>query len=133
MKFHRVHFLKMLFLCLSLFYFVKTFSKPDDNLKITGTYNESFVDFLNEIGKANNTIFYFQTDWFKSKIVNKTFENTSLTTILEDLLHDLPYKFYFIQSNIIVFLPKDDVLNILGKSSFQTTESDNNIQPFRTS
>ncbi len=128
MKLYRVHFLRMLLLSFSLFYFVNSFSKPEDNIKITGTFNESFVDFLNEIGKANNLSFFYQPEWFSSKIVNKTYDGAPLAIILSDLLHDLPYKFYSIQPNIIVFLPKDDVLNVLSKSSFQTNETDNNIQ-----
>ncbi len=128
MRFYKLQFLRMLFLSFFIFNFVKTFSNPDDNIKITGTFNESFVDFLKDIGKTNNLNFFFQTKWFNSIIVNKTYEDESLTTVLEDLLHNLPYKFYYIQSNVIVFLPKDEVLNLLSKSSFQTNETDNNIQ-----
>ncbi len=128
MKFYRAHFLKMLFLGFFLFYFVNSFSKPDDIIKITGTFNESLVDFLNEIGKTNNLSFFFQPEWFNSKTVNRKYDGAPLSTILDDLLHDLPYKFYAIQPNIIVFLPKDEVLNVLSKSSFQSNETDNNIQ-----
>jgi len=128
MKFHCNCFFRISLFAFLFFTFVPIQAKSDDDIKITGTFNENFIDFLNETGKAHNIIFYYQANWFTSKIVNKTYDNASILSILDELLRDSPYKFVFIQPNIIVFLPKDEVLNVISKSSFQSSESDSNIQ-----
>lgn len=128
MKFPHYRVFRISLLSILFFNFLTLQAKPDDNIKITGSFNENFVDFLNEVAKSNNLNFYFQANWFEGKSVSKTYTEVSITNVLDELLRDSPYKFVFIQPNIFVFMPKDEVLNVLSKLSFQSSESDNNMQ-----
>lgn len=129
MKLNNWHFLKMLFLSLFVFlYNLNSFTQTNDSLKISGTYNESFINFLQEIGESYHFQSFYQSGWFTNINVKDKFNNVLLSDILRDLLSETQYKFYIIDPNIIVFLKKEDVFKILSKSSFQSTISDNTIQ-----
>jgi hypothetical protein len=96
-----------------------------ENVLISGSYNEKCTDFFREIGNRYNIRFYYKSEWFSGLRVNQTYENITLEKVLGDMLVESPYTFLQMPSNVVVFLPKDEVKAVLGQSSYESSETGN--------
>src|SRR5208283_5388778 len=113
--------------CFILF-FSKTYSRPNDTIKISGSFHESIPDFLNDISKSSYVKIYYQSEWFQANMITKVYKDASMSFVLDDVLYGLPYTYCWIQSNYIVILPKEEVLSVIGRSLYPSNLPDNMVQ-----
>jgi hypothetical protein len=102
-----------------------TRAQVTDEILINGSYNESYSEFLHEIGNQYRMNFYYKPEWFNALSVDKVYENITLTSVLGEMLQETPYTFTTMPPNAVIFLPKDEVTSIMSRSSFESSESDN--------
>jgi len=112
---------KLIVVCLMLMCAFPCRGQVTEGVLISGSYNETYSDFLRDIGDRYNIKFYFKPQWFDGLRVNQTYENTTLERILGDILDETPCTYRQIPPNSIVFLPMEEVKSILDQSSLEFT------------
>ncbi|MBE9512034.1 MAG: carboxypeptidase-like regulatory domain-containing protein, partial [Bacteroidetes bacterium] len=65
------------------------FSQGISDIYISGDFqNKPFIEVLNEIEKEHHIVFFYQEEWLSGIKVTKSFQDTLLLKVLEDILNE---------------------------------------------
>ncbi len=105
-----------IFLFLSLISFSVIFSQNAGEIRISGSYQKKpLTFFFEDVEKQTNIKFFYKPEWFKNDTINENYNAVLLTDVLNKITEHTSYTYRILQNNYIVFLPKEDVLSLLGR------------------
>jgi hypothetical protein len=111
-----------LFVCQSF-----SFAQDWESIKITATFTQTPLPaFFSSLEKNYPVKFYFKNEWFATDSINIILDQTPLTTVLERISNTFPYNYQLIQGNMVVFLPKQQVTQLLGETQISGNGTDLN-------
>ncbi len=89
-------------LSLSLLFCISfSFAQNTENLSVS-LENINLKDALLKIEKESDLSFYFIDGWLEKNVISKTYNDKSLTFILNDLLKDSSINFYIYNDNVVL-------------------------------
>jgi hypothetical protein len=86
------------------------------SIKITANYNNiPLSSLLKDIEKKYPVKFYFKQNWFENDTVSINVQNATMAAFIDKLIDGKLFTVQVMNKTMIIFLPKDEVADILGQ------------------
>lgn len=94
----------------------KVWLQQIDVVHISGNFRHvALEDFFTHIELAYPVKFYYKKDWFSHDTIDIQIDNKTVDEVLKKIFSDKSYTYRIINSNQVVFLPKEKVAMLVGE------------------